>query len=595
MDLNPFERIIFTPQILNDKMTQIIYSLKTNIFTASICLLVIAVVLSSCREDKVPYPLDKLAQSERAMASTAHPLASDAGIRMIRLGGNAIDAAVAIHFALAVVYPRAGNIGGGGFMIIRMADSLTEALDFREVAPGAAHRDMYLDSLGNVRPQISREGAFSVGIPGSVKGLYTAHRRYGTLPWATLLQPAIELAEKGFRIDAREARRFNTTREQFIKYNGTDIPFVRSKAWKSGDLLLQQSLANTLKRIAQQGADGFYKGKTAAYIIETMQEHHGIVTLQDLEQYRAVWRKPIQTDYRGYTIYSMPPASSGGITLAQILKIIEPYELGKMPFHKWQHIHLMAEAEKLAYADRAEHLGDMDFYPVPIDSLLAENYLAAQASKISMDTARASDSIYAKSFYQDLESYETTHFSVVDTSGNAVSLTTTLNLNFGSKVFVKGAGFLLNDEMDDFSAKPGVPNYFGLIGNQANAIQPYKRMLSSMTPTIVEKDKELFLVVGTPGGSTIITTVAQIIINIIDFNMTLEEAVAAPRFHHQWLPEQITIEQDGFDSLTLQQLKSMGHAINTTQRIGLVDAVMQRGGMLIGVADRRGGDDVEGY
>ncbi len=558
-------------------------------------LLCLILCFLQCKRSSGPYPIDKLLFSDIAMASSAHPKASDAAVEIMRLGGNAVDAAIATHFALAVVYPRAGNIGGGGFMMIRTAAGDVEALDFREQAPALAHRDMYLDSAGNVIAEKSRSGILSVGVPGSVDGMYRAHQRYGQLDWAVLLKPAIKLATEGFRIDMDEAERLNRYREEFVRHNGKGIPFVKDVDWREGDLLVQPELAKTLQAIARQGRAGFYKGVTAQAIVRTMKNMGGIITATDLEHYRAVWRKPIAVNYRGYRVFSMPPPSSGGIALAQILKIVEPYKLSGMDFHGPKHIHLLAEAERLAFADRAKHLGDPDFYPVPVDSLLSEKYLQVQSKSIRFDSARSSQTIYSKEDYEDIEHYETTHFSIVDSLGNAVSLTTTLNLNYGSKVFVKDAGFFLNDEMDDFSAKPGVPNFFGLIGNEANAIAPGKRMLSSMTPTIVEKDGELFMVLGTPGGSTIITTVAQIIINVIDFSMSLEDAVDAPRFHHQWLPDRITMEDAKFDSATIGQLVELGHHINYTRRIGLVDAVKLDRDKLIGVADKRGSDDAEAW
>jgi len=566
-------------------------------------ILFIALILGSffsCKDTSVkpPYQIHKTAFADKAMVVSAHPLASKIGIEIMKQGGNAIDAIIAVQFALAVVYPRAGNIGGGGFMVIRKADGTAAALDYREKAPLAADRDMYLDSLGNVIPNKSRVGHLAVGVPGTVAGMLAAQKKMGKLTdYKKLLEPAIRLASKGYKITQTEADRLNRFRGDFLKQNSAPVPFVKEGKWKMGDVLVQKDLAHTLELIRDKGREGFYGGPTADKIVAEMQRGHGIITLEDLAKYQPKWRTPITGFYKNFKIITMPPSSSGGIALMQLLEIIEDYPIAKWGFHSPKAIHLTVEAERRVYADRAEYLGDSDFYSVPTDSLLNKAYLKARMSNFQMDKATSSDTILAGNFHQMVESFETTHTSVVDAQGNAVSVTTTLNLNYGSKVVVAGAGFLLNDEMDDFSAKPGVPNYFGLIGNEANAIQPQKRMLSSMTPTIVEKDGALFLVVGTPGGSTIITSVLQIFLNVTEFGMTLEEAVNASRFHHQWLPDDVKFEKDGLDSPTLSNLEVMGYVLTEVNRIGIVKAIqVLPNGKLNGVGDPRNPDDhAEGW
>ncbi len=547
---------------------------------------------------KPPYEVHKTAIADTAMVVSAHPLASKIGIEIMKQGGNAVDAVVAVQFALAVVYPRAGNIGGGGFMVIRKADGTAAALDYREKAPLAADRDMYLDSLGNVIPDKSRVGHLAVGVPGTVAGMLAAQKKFGKLSdYKKMLEPAIRLASEGFKVTKIEADRLNRFREDFLKLNPEPIAFVKDGEWKEGDILVQKDLAHTLELIRDRGRDGFYAGTTANKIVAEMQRGNGIITLEDLAKYQPKWRTPITGFYKNYKIITMPPSSSGGIALMQLLDIIEDYPLAKWGFHSSQAVHLMVEAERRVFADRAEYLGDSDFYSVPTDSLLNKNYLKTRMHNFQFDKATPSDTILAGNFHQLVESFETTHTSVVDPGGNAVAVTTTLNLNYGSKVVVSGAGFLLNDEMDDFSAKPGVPNFFGLIGNEANAIQPQKRMLSSMTPTIVEKDGALFLVLGTPGGSTIITSVLQVFLNVAEFGMNLDEAVNAGRFHHQWLPDDIKYEKNGLDSLTRAKLEAMGYTLKEVNRMGVLKAIqILPNGKLNGVGDRRNPDDhAEGW
>ncbi|HKK76579.1 MAG TPA: gamma-glutamyltransferase [Saprospiraceae bacterium] len=548
----------------------------------------------SCRQIPIApaeYASPKSAIEDNAMVVSPHPLSSQVGVDILKQGGNAIDATVAVHFAMAVVFPRAGNIGGGGFMVLREADGAIAALDYREKAPATAFRDMYLDSLGNIIDGLSTKGHLASGVPGTVDGLIRAHQRYGQLDFAKLIQPAIDLARNGFAITQTEADRLNRYMEDFAKYNKDDSPFIKER-WQEGDILIQENLAKTLRRIKKKGRAGFYGGKTADYITAEMKMGNGIITKEDLANYKATWRTPLTGHYKNYRVISMPPSSSGGVALLQLMEMMEPYPLSEYGFHSPESIHLMAEAERRVYADRAEYMGDMDFYPVPIDSLTDSVYLARRMADYSPDTVSISDSTKAGSFKLLKESFETTHTSIVDVEGNAVSVTTTINSNFGSKVLVHGGGFFLNNEMDDFSSKPGVPNQFGLIGAEANAIQGGKRMLSSMTPTIVEKDGELFLVLGAPGGSTIITAVFQVIMNTIAFDMPLDEAVEASRFHHQWLPDMLTLERDGFDQETQEALKALGHALREVNRMAVIKAVKRlENGQLHGAADPRNPDD----
>lgn len=536
--------------------------------------------------------------ADQAMVVSAHPIASKVGREVMQKGGNAIDAAIATQFALAVVYPGAGNIGGGGFMVSRMANGETATLDYREKAPLAGGRDMYLDANGDVISMASVRGHLAAGVPGTVAGLEAAHKKYGKLDWAILVQPAINLAANGWALTAREASGLNGNRKVFIEYNTVSPDFFLAQEgseWKAGDIVSIPELAKTLELIRDNGRDGFYKGKTAELIVAEMERGNGLISLEDLEQYQAEWRNPVTGKYRGYEFISMPPPSSGGIALAQLFNAIEPFDLSKMGFHSPEAIHLMAEAERRAYADRAAHLGDPDFYDVPRAGMTDKNYTKTRMVSFNPEKATPSTEIGAGT-PAPKESEETTHLSIVDQWGNAVSVTTTLNGGMGSKVFVGGAGFLLNNEMDDFSAKPGTPNMYGLVGGEANAIEPGKRMLSSMTPSIVAKDGKLFMVVGTPGGSTIITSVFQTIVNVIDFDMTMQQAVAAPRFHHQWLPDVIQAERNGLDSLIISSLEAKGHQMRARGSIGRVDAILVLpNGKLEAGADPRGDDTAEGY
>lgn len=531
----------------------------------------------------------------KAAVVTAHPLASEVGVMILKKGGNAIDAAVAVQFALAVVYPNAGNIGGGGFMLYRNNQGQYDALDFRETAPKKAHRDMYLDAQKNVIPDLSLYSRLASGIPGSVAGMWEAHQKYGKLAWKDLLTPAIDLARKGFEISERQAKEFETHKERFVRLNPTGAAIIKNTTWKTGDLFIQVDLANTIERIANEGRDGFYKGKTADFLIAEMNKDKGIITHEDLTSYRALWRAPIASSYRGHKVVSMPPPSSGGTSLIALLKSVEQFPLQRWGFQTDSAIRVIVEAERHVYANRAKYLGDPDFINVPVQQLVDSTVNAAKLNPFNFRQATLSKNVNAD-VIPGYESEQTTHFNIVDEEGNAVSITTTLNDSYGSGVFVNGAGFLLNNEMDDFSIKTGVPNMYGLTGERANEIQPGKRMLSSMTPTILEKNGKLFMVVGTPGGSTIITSVFQTILNVIDFGQNAQSAVNSPRFHHQWLPDHIDVEKDAIDMTLRNKLIKDGYIINPRGNIGRVEniLVLPNGKLQTG-ADPRGDDTAKGY
>lgn len=547
------------------------------------------ILIPSCRTT-LPYTSQRVAFSEKHMIAAAHPLAVQAGHEILEMGGNAMDAAIAVQFALAVVCPRAGNIGGGGFLVLRTPEGEIDALDYREKAPLAGHRNMYLDSLGEVVTDKSLYGHLAVGVPGSVRGLFEAHKKYGRMAnFGDLLTPAIRMAAEGFQITKIEAERLNTYQEHFLAYNTSPNPFAVKKNWKAGHRLTQPDLAATLERIRDHGPDGFYKGETARLILEEMKHGGGIITQEDLDQYEALWREPVVGPYKNFRIISMPPPSSGGVALIQLLQILEDYPLKQ---NDPESLHIMVEAMRRVYADRAHYMGDPDFYQVPVDSLLNEAYLDTRMADFSSDSASISQQTQWGEFGVKLEHFETTHTCVVDSAGMAVSLTTTLNSNYGSKVVVGEAGFFLNNQMDDFSAKPGVPNQFGLVGGEANAIAPGKRMLSSMTPTIVEKDGDLFMLLGTPGGSTIITANLQVILNVIEFGMTLPEAIDAPRIHHQWLPDEIWSEEKKFNAEIYSALETKGHKRIEKKALGRVKAIqVLPDGRRCGVGDSRNSDD----
>lgn len=533
--------------------------------------------------------------ADHGMVVTAHPEASRTGLEILQKGGTAIDAAVAVEFALAVCYPTAGNIGGGGYVVLRFNDGTTDALDFRERAPIKGHRDMYLDDQGEVIEGLSQESHLAVGVPGTVAGMIALHEKYGTLSFREVIQPAIDLAANGFPLTRNQAESLNSRKKKFLEMNNHAPAYLHDSLWHAGDLLIQEELAKTLELVRDHGRDGFYKGKTAEFIVREMERGGGWITHQDLEEYQAIWRKPVTGVYKDYRVISIGPSSSGGIGLLQLLGIVEPYPLGEWGWNTVKSVHLMVEAEKRVYADRASYLGDPDFFAVPQSELLDKNYLNHRMEDFSSEKATPSTEIKAGEPLPD-ESEETTHFSIVDDSGNAVAITTTLNSGYGSGIVVEGAGFILNNEMDDFSVKPGYPNVYGLIGGEANAIQAGKRMLSCMTPTIVEKNEELFLVVGTPGGSTIITSVFQTILNVVEFGMGMQEAVAAGRFHHQWLPDLISVEERALDPVTQSALQTMGHRFRTRESIGRVDAILiLPDGTLEAGADPRGDDTAAGY
>lgn len=533
--------------------------------------------------------------ADSAMVVSAREEASKIGVAILKKGGNAFDAMISTELALAVAYPFAGNLGGGGFMVYRTNTGETGALDYREKAPLAANKDMYLDENGEIIKGKSTLGAMAIGVPGTIDGLFKVHEKFGSLSMNELISPVIELAKKGVIVTENQANRLNNYKKYFAEVNKETI--LLDNNWKAGDTIKYLKLAATLERIMINGRNEFYSGQTAQLMVDYIEKLGGIITMEDLAKYEAKWRKPIEFKYKNLKIISMSPPSSGGICMAQIFNALEPFNIGNFGHNTEQSIQLLTEAERRAYADRSYYLGDPDFVAIPIDTLLSKTYTKNRMANFSWKNATPSSEItYGKII--GYESNETTHYAIVDKFGNAVSATTTLNGAYGSKVFVTEGGFFLNNEMDDFSSKPGEPNMFGLIGAQANAIAPEKRMLSSMTPTIVEKDNQLFMVVGSPGGSTIITSVLQTILNVYEFGFGMQKAVNKPRFHHQWLPDVITMEPKGFDSLLVAKLQSKGYKINqeNTVIIGKVDAILKLpNGKLEGGADYRGDDKAAGF
>jgi len=533
--------------------------------------------------------------ADKAMVVSAREEASKIGIQILKKGGNAFDAMVATELALAVSFPVAGNLAGGGFMVYRTQYGEIGALDYREKAPIAAHRDMYLDENGDFISEKSKTGPLAVGVPGTIAGVFAVHEKLGSLPIEEILAPVIKLAEKGYIVTKFQANRIAHFKEIFLKTNGENS--IYTEAYKEGDTIINSAIANTLKRLSENGRSEFYKGETAKKLVEFIQSKNGIITMEDMNAYEAEWREPVVFDYKNLKVISMSPPSSGGICLAQILKFIEPYPIKSYGHNSTKTIQVITEAERRAYADRSYYLGDPDFVDIPSETLISDEYLKNRMIDFSFDKATLSDSLSYGSI-PGYESSETTHYSIVDQFGNAIAVTTTLNGAYGSKLYSKELGFFLNNEMDDFSAKPGEPNIYGLIGGEANSIAPQKRMLSSMTPTLVEKDGEFWMTVGTPGGSTIITSVLQTILNVYEFEMDMQEAVDAPRFHHQWLPDVIRFEPDSFPKDSLQYLVSKGYHVEEKNStiIGKVDGIrVLSNGKLEGGADRRGDDTAVGY
>ena len=533
--------------------------------------------------------------SQKAMVVSAREEASRIGSEIMQQGGNAFDAMVATEMALAVCYPNAGNLGGGGFMVYRTHQGEVGALDFREKAPLRANRDMFLDENKKYLQDKSKTGGLAVGVPGTIAGIFKAHKRFGSLPMQTILRPVILLAKNGFKITEKQAKQFNDYSAVFKQVNQENS--IYTKKFKVGDVFKNEALANTLQQISDNGRSAFYQGDIAKTLVAFLQKNGGIVSLKDLDNYQAIWREPIVFNYKDLRIISMSPPSSGGICMAQILKTTANYPIAQYGHNTTKTIQVLTEAQRRAYADRSHYLGDPDFIDIPVDSLLSDAYLKGRMDSFSFEGATPSKELTHGAISQ-AESTETTHYSIIDSYGNAIAVTTTLNASFGSKLYNKKLGFFLNNEMDDFSAKPGTPNLFGLIGGDANAIAPQKRMLSSMTPTLVEKDNKLWMTLGTPGGSTIITSVLQTILNVYEFNMSMQQAVNAPRFHHQWLPDIVKVEATSIDAKTIKELENKGYVVDykNASSIGRVDAILVLSdGSLEAGADKRGDDTAVGF
>lgn len=566
--------------------TKIFHGRKRIIFTwvlASLCITA-KTYAAPILEGQRMHPVQGL----NGMVVTSHFLATESALKVLKEGGNAVDAAVTAAFSLAVTQPRSGNIGGGGFMLLSSEkNNEVVAIDYREMAPSRAHEKMFLDKSGNVDKERSRYSHLAAGVPGTVAGLVLALERYGTISLEQALEPAIKLAEEGFVVTQRFSEGLKRKEQHLRKWESTKNIFYKEDGsyYEPGDIFIQSDLADTLKRIAKNGVKEFYHGKTARLLVEEMARHGGVITLEDMKSYHPVMREPVKGNYRGYDVYSMSPPSSGGAHVIQILNILEGYDLHKLGHNSSETIHLMAEAMKRAYADRSYYLGDSDFVKIPMAGIVSKEYAQSLRKHISLSKSVPS-SLIGPGKPQSYESAETTHFSIADSFGNTVSNTYTINFSYGSGIVVEGAGFLLNNEMDDFSAKPGVPNAYGLIGGEANKIEPHKRMLSSMSPTIVKKDGKNFLVTGSPGGSRIITTTAQVIMNVIDHGLNIQSAVSVPRIHHQWLPDEVRIEE-GISPDTVYLLLKKGHKVKQKAAMGAVQSIMIQDGRFYGGADPR--------
>ena len=531
---------------------------------------------------------------KNGMVVSAKVEASNAGVEILKIGGNAFDAMIATDLALSVVYPNAGNLGGGGFMVYRLSNGDNGTLDFREKSPLSSFENMFLDKLGNEIPNLSTKGALAVAVPGTIAGLFEVYRKFGSIPIELIFEPAIQLAENGYKLTANQAQSLNNNRKEIIELNGF-LDLFKNK-FNEGDLFVNKALGKTLRRILKNGKDEFYKGETAIEIVNYLSKKGGIVKLEDLSIYKPVWRSSLEIEYKDLKIITMGPPSSGGVVLGQILKMIEPFDLSTLSHNSEEYIQLLTESERRSFADRSKYLGDPDFNYIPVNELLDENYINSRMDDFTFERATQSISVSYGNLSL-LESNETTHYSIADAMGNLVSVTTTLNGNYGSKLFPPNLGFFLNNEMDDFSKKPGLPNMYGLIGGKVNSIQPEKRMLSSMTPTIVEKNNKPFLVLGSPGGPTIITSVLQTILNVNDFKFNIQKSVDLPRFHHLWLPDKIFYENDLLNSEIENSLIEKGYKLNTKPNvIGRVDAIyIDQDGNLFGGADKRGDDKSIGF
>ena len=531
--------------------------------------------------------------SKNAMVVSARSEASQIGIDILKMGGNAFDAMIATELALAVTYPSAGNIGGGGFMVYRKNDGSVGALDYREKAPIKSTKDMYLDENGDIIEGLSMIGALSAGVPGTIAGIFEVHEKFGSLPIKDIFEPVIKLAKDGVVVTEKQSQKIKENQQYFKLVNKT--PTLFDEDFKTNDLIRYENLASTLNRIMINGKDEFYRGETASKLVKYIQENGGIISLEDLDNYKPVWREPVIFEYDDLNIISMSPPSSGGICINQILKMIEPYDLEELGHNSVNYIKLLVEAERRSFADRSHFLGDPDFVKISVDKLVNEEYLKNRMKNFTFDEPTNSFNLKHGNM-SIVESEETTHYSIVDSFGNAIAATTTLNGSYGSKLYCDELGFFLNNEMDDFSSKPGFPNMYGLIGGVANKIEPEKRMLSSMTPTIVEKNNQLYMTLGTPGGSTIITSVIQTILNVHEFNMSMNEAVNSPRFHHQWMPDSIRIESDRFSTIIKDELEKSGYKLNDKGLIGRVDGILIKSDKTLeGGADKRGDDTAIGY